>query len=92
MINDKGNVPRGAPGDLYLAASGPLVPLRLVQTGPDRLDGPRNVRCEGPATKDETPTLRSETRMSAFNKAIRIDTPAGVLDLNQDGTTLGGQA
>ena len=41
VLADKGNIPGGAAGDLYVSAVGSPLPLRAVQTGPERSGGSR---------------------------------------------------
>lgn len=71
VIVDRGDRPGTTPRKLYLAASGPRLPLRIVQTGQRKAGGSPDVRCRG-ADDD---TLRSDLRFSGFNARVKIAAP-----------------
>ena len=78
VLTDKGNRPGDSPSDVYVAASGPTLPLRIVQTGP-QTPGQPDPRC-GDA---ESTTTQSDARLSAFNEPVHIAPPPDALDLSK---------
>jgi hypothetical protein len=87
VLADKGDRPGKSPGRLYVAASGPALPLRQLQTGPQR-PGSTNARCDDPTST----TTRSDVRLSAFNRPLHITAPRGALDLSRLSGTGGATA
>lgn len=78
VLADKGDRPGGSPGRLYVATSGPPLPVREEQTGPQRA-GVTDKRCDDPSST----TKRSDVHLSGFDRPLRITAPRGALDLNQ---------
>ena len=74
VIVDRGDKPGTAPGRLYVALSGPALPLRATQTGPRR-PGKVTARCND---KNDT-TKSSDLRFSAYNKPMRIAAPPNAI-------------
>jgi hypothetical protein len=77
VLVDKGDKPGSSPGRLYVAASGRALPLRVTQTGPRKPGGQLDPRCEDAAST----TKRSDVRLSAFDKPVKITAPKGAIDL-----------
>ena len=78
VLADRGDLPGDSPSDLYVAASGPTLPVRVVQTGP-QTPGRPDPRC---GDEDST-TTRSEARLSAFNEPVHIAPPPNALDVGK---------
>jgi len=84
VVADKGDVPGDAPGELYVAATGPALPLRVTQTGKERPGGKPDPRCDSSEPGDEaSTTTASDYRFSAFDKPVRITAPPDALDLDK---------
>jgi hypothetical protein len=79
VIADKGDVPGGAPGELYVAATGRRLPLRQRQTGPSTPGKSTEPRCHEPSST----TTSADGRFSRFDKPVRIAEPRGALDLTK---------
>ena len=89
VLADKGDTPGGLPSDLYVSATGPPLPLRVVQTGKER-PGKADPRCGG---DDDSSTLTaSDLRYSDFNEPMHIAAPSEYLDLSQAGGASGAAA
>jgi hypothetical protein len=82
VLTDKGDKPGTSPGELYVSTSGPALPLRVVQTGPEKPGGTKDPRCGD----QESTTTASDIRLSDFDKPLDIKAPPNPLDL----TTLSG--
>jgi hypothetical protein len=78
VLADKGDRPGDNPSDVYVQASGPTLPLRIVQTGP-QTPGKPDPRC-GDANST---TTHSDARLSAFNEPVQIAPPPNALDLSK---------
>jgi len=76
VLHDAGE-PGGSPGDLYVAASDRPLPLRVVQTGPDRPGKHTDPRCGG-----DSHTKRSDISLSRFDEAVQITAPSDAIDLD----------
>lgn len=83
VLVDEGDKPGSAPGELYVAADDPTLPLRLRQTGPRKDGGPAPNPLCGESEDDDTPTTRADTRLSKFGEPVEIEPPAGALDLEE---------
>jgi hypothetical protein len=79
----KGDRPGTAPGLFYVAADGPVLPLRQTQTGPSRAGGKRDKRCE----EGEDHSTSGEIAFSRFDAVPRLTAPRGALSLDNPGTT-----
>ena len=79
VLEDKGDKPGTAPGLLYVAAEGPFLPLREVQTGPSKPGGKRDKRCD--AGDDKTTT--ADVTYSQYNRVPRLKAPRGALSLEE---------
>jgi len=82
VLVDKGDRPGTSPGELYVAASGPTLPLRLRQTGPDRPGGHQDPRC---GESNDSTTKSGDVRFSRYGEKVRIAPPPGALDLENLG-------
>lgn len=82
VLEDAGDVPGGTPGRLYLAADGPPLPLRIVQTGKSRSGGTKVKGCND----EDDDTSRSDVRLSGFNEPVRVTAPEGALKIPTPGT------
>jgi hypothetical protein len=87
VLADKGNIPGGSAGDLYVSAVGSPLPLRVVQTGPERPGGSR-----GPCGDDSSRSTESDLRFSRYNEPVRIAAPRSYLDLGRLAAAAGQQA
>lgn len=76
VLADEGDRPGTSPGEVYVAASGPALPLRVLQTGPVSV-GEVDPRC-GDADSN---TTASDFRLSEFNEPVNISEPSDALDL-----------
>jgi hypothetical protein len=88
IIRDKGDKPGTSPGRLWIAASGPALPLRERDTGPERPGGKVNAKC-GQDGKGDT-TSSGEIRFSRYNTVKPITAPrhaTALADLGRSGTT-----
>jgi hypothetical protein len=72
VLDFHGDVPGGAPGRLYLAASGPPLPLRFTQTATQRPGGHLGHRCGDSAGQLLPP---NKTAFSAYNHPLTISVP-----------------
>ena len=77
VIVDRGDKPGTTPGRLYVTASGPVLPLRVTQTGPRRAGGHLNTRCQEKADK----STASDLSFSRFNAKVTITAPRGAITL-----------
>ena len=90
VLQDAGDKPGTAPGRYYLTAGAPVLPLRIVQTGPRKKGTPANADC-GDAKSDTS--TRSDLTFSRFGKVAPITAPHGAIaldDLAQGGGGGGG--
>jgi len=74
IVASDGSEPGGAPGKVYVAATGPAWLLRSVVTGPRKPGGP------GACVEPETPRT-SDITISDFNQAIALAAPTAPLHL-----------
>jgi hypothetical protein len=81
VVVDEGDKPGTTPGRLYVTTSGPILPLRLRQTGKRRSGGHIDRRCQEP---DDTSTS-SDVRFSAFDEPLHITAPHGALTIPDEG-------
>ena len=79
VLQDKGDKPGTNPGQLYIAASGPALPLRVLQTGPQKPGGSADPTCGGGSDT----TKSADVRLSNFDKDVKISAPPGALDLQK---------
>jgi hypothetical protein len=86
VVRDKGDKPGTAPGELYLPATGPALPVRTRQTGPRKAGGRIDKRC----SEDGSVTTSSDATLSRFDAIGRITPPANALDLDALKSAAGG--
>lgn len=84
VLEDKGDRPGTTPGLLYVAADGPALPLREVQTGPRKPGGKLNKRCESANDK----STKSDVTFSRFDRVSPLKAPRGALSVEDAGTTV----
>jgi hypothetical protein len=77
VLHDDGAVPGGEPSDLHVAAEDRPLPLRAVQTGPERSGKSSDPRCD-----DAGETKASDIRLSRFDEPVQITPPSDALDLD----------
>jgi hypothetical protein len=82
VLTDKGDKPGTSPGEMYVSTTGPALPLRVVQTGPEKPGGTNDPRCGD----DDSSTTASDVRLSDFDEPVDVKAPPNPLDL----TTLSG--
>lgn len=83
VVEAKGDRPGTTPGVVYIAADGPVLPLREVQTGPRRPGGKLDKRCD---EQDDTSTAGDAT-YSQYNRVPSLRAPRNALLLERTGTT-----
>ncbi len=83
VLQDKGDRPGTTPGLLYVAAEGPVLPLREIQTGPRKPGGKVNKRCD--AASDAS--TAADVSFSRFDRVPPLKAPRNALDLESSGTT-----
>ncbi|MCW3023449.1 MAG: hypothetical protein JWR30_2771 [Conexibacter sp.] len=81
VIVDRGDKPGTTPGRLYVTASGPVLPLRVTQTGRRRAGGRLDPRCQ---EKDDKSTA-SDLTFSRFDAPLKIAAPHGAITLPSGG-------
>ena len=81
ILADKGDVPGSTPGLLYLAASGPPLPLRALQTGPQAPGGAPDTECHETKADVSGTTTSNVVNLSEYNRAPAVTAPAGAVDL-----------
>ncbi len=80
VIVDKGDKPGSTPSRLYVATTGPPLPLRAVATGRQRPGGASDAQCNNGGD----PTRPGEVlTFTDYNKSLNIAPPAGAVDLSQ---------
>jgi hypothetical protein len=84
-LEDKGDLPGTSPGLLYVAADGPVLPLREVQTGPRRPGGRPDPRCDEPDDHSSSGVVT----FSRFDAISEIVASPGALSIDQLGTAGG---
>ena len=77
VVIDRGDRPGTTPRKIYLAASGPRLPLRIVQTGKRKAGGSPDTRCRDA----EDDMLRSDLRFTGFNARVKITAPRRAIRL-----------
>ncbi len=81
ILADRGDVPGSTPGLLYVAASGPPLPLREVQTGRQVPGGKPDAVCHETQADVSGSTTANVVNLSEFNRAPAVTAPAGAIDL-----------
>ncbi len=76
-----GDRPGGAPGGLYVAASGPPLPLRLTATGPTRPGAKPDLAC-GETSASTAAASTSNDFITRVNVPIAISVPPGAVSLS----------
>jgi hypothetical protein len=87
ILEDHGDVPGDSPGEAYIAASGPPLPLRAIQTGPARPGGHPDRACGQRSTRTDT-TQSSNISLSGYNQPIQITAPPNPLILPGRGSAV----
>ncbi len=76
-LESKGDRPGASPGLTYVTADGPVLPVRMIQTGPRKAGGKLDERC---GERDDHSTS-SEVTFSRFNVVPKLVAPRGALVL-----------
>lgn len=87
VIVDRGRIPGATPSKIYIAASGPPLPMREIQTGPQVPGGTPNRTCG--ETKSDVHDKSSRQRLSIghYNAPVTITAPANVLNVQPPSST-----
>jgi hypothetical protein len=78
VVEAKGDRPGATPGLLYIAADGPVLPVRDVQTGPRKAGGKLDRRCDEADSK----TTASDVTLSRFDRVPTLKAPRRFLSLD----------
>jgi len=81
IVAVKGNVPGGVPWLFYVAASGPALLLRTVQTGPRNPGGTPNAACHQTEQEFDSHTTGVVDNFSHYNAGPPITAPRGAVSL-----------
>jgi pimeloyl-ACP methyl ester carboxylesterase len=79
VLLDAGDLPGSAPGRIYIAATGPPLPLRLTRTGPARPGGTSDAVCDEPASQLVS---SSDEFITGVNAPLIITAPTGAVSLS----------
>ncbi len=79
VLVDKGDRPGASPGELYVAATGKPLPLRVTQSGPARPGGVKVKSCGDDDTPDTT--TKADYRLNGFEEHVKVSVPADAIDL-----------
>ena len=85
IVADHGDRPGATPGLLYVATTGPPLPLRIVQTGPEKPGGTPNITCMETKADVAGTTTQSLSTFSQYNSAADIVAPPGAVPINSLG-------
>lgn len=88
VLTSAGRTPGSSPGKLYVAATGPAFPLRVLQTGPAKPGGVKDPRCDDPKNPDHS--TRSDIALSRFDEPVHVTAPPDALDLEALAADLSG--
>jgi hypothetical protein len=77
VLQDAGDKPGTTPGRIYISAGDPVLPLRIVQTGPRKAGKAASSSCDDPDDK----STRSDVVLSRFDKVAKITAPRGARSL-----------
>lgn len=83
VLKDEGDKPGTTPGQLFSAAEGTPLPLRILQTGPTRAGGKKIPEC---GTDEKDTTTRSDVRLSRFDERVTVTAPEGALKIPTPGS------
>jgi DNA invertase Pin-like site-specific DNA recombinase len=86
VLQDAGDKPGTTPGRIYLTPDAPVLPLRIVQTGPRKAGKAASAACDDPGDK----STKSDIALSAFDKAPRITAPKHAISLDDLASEGGG--
>jgi hypothetical protein len=81
VVADHGDLAGSTPERLYVTTTGPPLPLRVVQTGPQRSGGTPDRLCNETRRSPST-TQSGDLRISRYNEPVSITAPSGALDLS----------
>jgi outer membrane lipoprotein-sorting protein len=78
VLSDAGDKPGSSPGQMWVSTEGPVLPLRISQTGPSQPGGTGDPACssEGDTTKS------SDARLSRFDRASRVRAPKHAISVS----------
>jgi hypothetical protein len=80
VIQDAGDKPGSAPSQLWVAADGAALPVRMVQTGPRKSGGTKDAACDG---ESDGKTTKSDITFSQYNKTKPVRAPHGAVSPQQ---------
>jgi hypothetical protein len=80
LVAEAGDVPGAAPGTLAVTATGPVLPLRIVQTGPEAPGGAPDPACGEDASDAPDTTTKAVVTFSRFGTPLRLRRPAHAID------------
>jgi hypothetical protein len=83
IVTDKGDVPGGEAGTLYVAARGEPLPLRATQTGRQNPGGTPDTACNETASDLKNLSTGSDIHLSNYDEKITITAPPNALDLSR---------
>ncbi len=81
IVASKGDVPGSTPSLLYLAANGPPLPLRIVQTGPQAPGGKPDPACHETKSDLDGTTTHDVVDFSQYNAAAPVTAPPSAVAL-----------
>ncbi len=87
ILFDHGDVPGSTPGRLYVATTGPSLPLKTVQTGLQKPGGTPNTACLEDASDVSGDTTASTALYTEYNTAPPVNAPAGAVALSSLGSS-----
>jgi hypothetical protein len=88
VLRDAGDKPGTTPGRIYLTPDAPVLPLRIVQTGPRKAGKAASAACDDPDDK----STKSDVTLSAFGKVAKITAPRHAISLDDLGDDGGGNS
>ena len=87
ILFDHGDVPGSTPGRLWVATTGPSLPLKTVQTGLQKPGGKPNTACLEDASDVSGDTTASTALYTEYNTAPPVNAPAGAVALSSLGSS-----
>jgi hypothetical protein len=85
VLAQKADRPGASPGKLYVATSGPVLPLRATQTGKQAPGATPDKTCHETPDDVKSTTSSGDLMLGDYDKAVTIEVPPGALDLERLG-------